>query len=417
MKTIEAFHDTSYERKTLILLALGFGLVGLDRWMIAPLFPLMMRDLNLNYQQLGSLIGILSIAWGICAIVMGRLSDRIGRKKILVISMIGFSVLSSLSGVAGSFLGLLAIRAVMGLAEGSFTPTSVAAVGEASHPSRRGFNQGVQLCMFSLMGLGFAPIIATQLLRVLPSWHWVFAVSALPGLIIAGFLILTLREHKVDNLVHSHIDIHVAKPRWNDLFKSRNVVLATLATFCAMSGIFVIGAMMPNYLIDYLHLDTQHMGFVVSAIGFGGFLGSIALSGLSDFIGRRPTAVASFVFAAVFLYVFARIGANPFLLFIDLFVVSFFALGLLGLLTGPIATEAAPVGLVASAIGMTSGAGEIFGGGVAPAIAGFVAQHYGIQYTLVFAIGGLLCGIVVSLALLETAPRRSGARLELAQAS
>jgi len=159
------------------------------------------------------------------------------------------------------------------------------------------------------------------------------------------------------------------------------------------------------------------MGFVVSAIGFGGFLGSIALSGISDFIGRRPTAVVAFVFAAAFLYVFARIGANPFLLFIDLFVVSFFALGVLGLLTGPIATEAAPVGLVASAIGMTSGAGEIFGGGIAPAIAGFVAQHYGIQYTLVFAIGGLLCGIVVSLALLETAPRRSGASLKLAQAS
>ena len=45
------------------------------------------------------------------------------------------------------------------------------------------------------------------------------------------------------------------------------------------------------------------------------------------------------------------------------------------MLTGPIATEAAPAGLISSAIGIVVGAGEIFGGGAAPSIAGWVAQH------------------------------------------
>lgn len=40
--------DRSYEWKAITLLALGFGLVGLDRWMVAPLFPAMMQDLNLD---------------------------------------------------------------------------------------------------------------------------------------------------------------------------------------------------------------------------------------------------------------------------------------------------------------------------------------------------------------------------------
>lgn len=401
-------HDSSYERKTLVLLAIGFGLVGLDRWIIAPLFPHMMKDLGLSYQQLGSLIGILSIAWGVCSIAMGRLADKIGRRKIMIAAMIMFSLLSSFSGFASGFLSLMLIRAVMGVAEGAFTPTSVAAVGEASHPSRRGFNQGLQLSMFALMGLGLAPIIATQLLRVVPSWHWVFAVSAIPGLIVAALIALLLREHPRNELVESATTTAsaAARPRWSELFKSRNVVLAMLATLCAMAGIFVIGAMVPSYLVDYLHLDTEHMGFVLSAIGFGGFLGEFGLAGISDLAGRRLTAVIAFVGAAISLYVFARIGANPVTLFIVLFVVSFFALGLLGLLTGPIATEAAPLGLVASAIGITSGTGEIFGGGIAPAVAGFIAQHYGIQFTLQFALIGLVCGAFVSLALIETAPRR-----------
>jgi predicted MFS family arabinose efflux permease len=398
-------HDSGYERKTLVLLALGFGLVGLDRWIIAPLFPHMMKDLGLSYQQLGSLIGILSLAWGVFSITMGRLSDRIGRRKIMIGAMVMFSLLSSFSGFASGFVSLLLIRAVMGVAEGAFTPTSVAAVGEASHPSRRGFNQGLQLSMFALMGLGLAPIIATQLLRVLPSWHWVFAVSAIPGLIVAALIALMLRDHPRSELESTVAAAVSDKPRWSALFKSRNVVLAMLATLCAMAGIFVIGAMVPNYLVDYLHLDTEHMGFVVSAIGFGGFLGEFGLAGVSDFIGRRSTAVASFVGAAISLYVFIHTDANPWSLFMVLFVVSFFALGLLGLFTGPIATEAAPLGLIASAIGITSGTGEIFGGGVAPAVAGYIAQHYGIQFTLHFALIGLICGAFVSLALVETAPR------------
>ena len=400
-------HDTAYERKTLILLGLGFGLVGLDRWIVAPLFPHMMRDLGLDFQQLGSLIGILSVAWGIWAVAMGPVSDRIGRKKILVVTMIAFSLLSSLSGLAASFGSLMLIRAIMGVAEGAFTPASVAATGEASLPSRRGFNQGLQLSMFSLLGLGFAPIIATQLLRIVPSWHWVFMISAVPGLIVAALLAALLREHPKSELPQP--DLAHAKPRWSALFRSRNVLLATLAILCAMAGIFVVSAMVPTYLVEVLHLDTQSMGFVVSAIGFGGFVGSFGVAGVSDFIGRRPAAVIAFVGAAILLYVFSHTGANPQLLFALLFGISVFALGLLGLLSGPIATEAAPLGLIASSVGFVSGTGEIFGGGLAPVIAGFIAQHFGLPATLEFALGGLAAGAVVALFLVETAPRKRAA--------
>lgn len=64
---------------------------------------------------------------------------------------------------------------------------------------------------------------------------------------------------------------------------------------------------------------------------------------------------------------------------------------------------------MATATGLVIGVGEIFGGGFAPIIAGFVAEHYGIQYMLQLAIGGLVIGLIVALALKETAPVRIGA--------
>ncbi len=88
---------------------------------------------------------------------------------------------------------------------------------------------------------------------------------------------------------------------------------------------------------------------------------------------------------------------------------SFFCLGNIALITGPISTEAAPLGLVSAAIGIVVGTGEIFGGGVAPSLAGFIAENYGIEHVLNLALAGVATGVIVSLFFKETAPRKVGA--------
>ncbi|WP_109483692.1 MFS transporter [Paraburkholderia sp. C35] len=408
--------DVSYEWKAVTLLALGFGLVGLDRWLIAPLFPPIMKDLHLTAQDVGNCIGILGLSWGVFAALMGGISDRFGRRKVLIPAIIAFSLLSGFSGVAGGLASLLAVRALMGIAEGSFCPTSFAATADASHPKRRGFNLGLQQSGFALFGLALSPIIATQLLDVM-SWRWVFALVSVPGLILGLLMYRVIREPKsasesVSNGSPAKTTEQAPRGSWRDVLKSRNIPVAMVALFCAMTGVFVLGAMLPLYLTEYLALDTQRMGIVVSAIGFGGFVGQFGLPGLSDLVGRRFASVVGFAGTAVMLYVFRGLGAQPVALFAVLFVAAFFTLGLVSLLSGPVATEAAPAGMVSTAIGIVVGAGEIFGGGIAPAIAGFVATHFGIQNILWLPICAVVLGIGVSLLLKETAPailRRRGA--------
>jgi predicted MFS family arabinose efflux permease len=410
--------DTSYEWKAVTLLGLGFGLVGLDRWIIAPILGAippgetispMMRDLHLNVQDQGTIIGALGLAWGVFAILIGGLSDKIGRRKVLIPAILGFSILSGLSGMATGLVSLLLIRIVMGLTEGSFCPTSFAATNDASHPKRLGINQGLQQCGFALFGLAFAPIIATQLLKFL-DWRWIFLIVAIPGLILGALMYFVIREPRKSAPMPATGHMPVPKGRWMEIFKSRNILLSMFALFCAMTGVFVLSAMLPNYLTGYLKLSKEQMGYVASAVGFGGFAGQFALPGLSDILGRRIVAVLGFIGSAVMLYLFIQTGANTTILFVELFVAVFFILGLVALLTGPISTEAAPPGLISSAIGIVVGAGEIFGGGIAPIIAGYVAQNYGIQYILYLCLGGVLMGIVVCLFLKETAHRKVSAR-------
>jgi predicted MFS family arabinose efflux permease len=230
----------------------------------------------------------------------------------------------------------------------------------------------------------------------------VFVVVAIPGLILAAFMAAVLRDPP-------HITNKTERPgghAWSKIFHSRNILVSMFALFCAMCGVFVLSAMTPNYLVDYLHLSTSQMGFVTSALGFGGFIGQFALPGLSDILGRRLVAIAGFLFTALLIRLFISVGPDPSVLFAVLFLISLCCLGLVALLTGPIATESAPVGLVSSAIGIVVGAGEIFGGGVAPSLAGYIAQHYGIQNVLYLALGGVAAGVLVCFFLRETAPRK-----------
>jgi MFS family permease len=412
--------DTDYEWKAVLLLGLGFGLVGLDRWIIAPLFPCMASPdqaagcgaagLGLDYQAIGNLVGILGLVWGVFAAISGRLSDSIGHRKILIPAILLFSLMSGLSGMAGGLASLILIRGLMGLMEGSYCPTSFTATAAAAHPSRRGFLQGLQQSGFALFGFGLGPIIATQLLTVV-SWRMVFWVVAIPGFIVGALLYAVLREPRDTQggaAVGAVAQAHGASAGYGAVLKSRNIVLCMLALMCAMACIFVLGGMLPSYLVDHLKLSQAQMGFVASALGFGGFVGQFGVPGISDKLGRRPTAVLAFIGAAVTVWLFMGIGANPNSLFMMLFLISFFSLGNVALITGPISTESAPAGLISSAIGIVVASGEIFGGGIAPSIGGAIAQSRGIQNILWMPLVGVAAGAVVCLFLKETAPAKVG---------
>lgn len=397
--------DKRYEWKAVTLLSLGFGLVGLDRWIISPLLPGIVKDLNLNYQDVGYIFGALGILWGVFAILTGNLSDKFGHRKILIPSIILFSLLSGFSGMASGLVSLIVIRGLMGATEGAFCPTSFAATAAAAKPSRRGMMQGIQQSGFPLFGLALGPIIATQLLKVVPSWREVFWVVAIPGIIVGILLFFVLKEPGKLNSVEK-VETNQSKKgsNWIQIFKTKNIIICMLLLFCSMACIFVLSGMVPLYLENYKHLTPQQMGFVMSAIGFGGFVGQFALPAISDFTGRKIVTIISFLLAAVFVLIFSNIESNTTYLFISLFLVSLCSLGNIGLITGPIAAESAPIGLVVSAIGLIVGAGEIFGGGVAPLIGGYIAKNFGIQNILYLALIGVAAGAVISLFLKETAP-------------
>ena len=385
------------EVRAVTVLSLGFGLVGGDRFLLSTLFPLIARDLHLGYGAIGTITGALAISWGLAALLMGNLSDRIGRRRVLVGALLLFSLLIGASGLATGLLSLVLVRVVMGFADGAFTPVSISATLEASPPQRHGRNIGLQQMSATLFGLGLAPLIVAGLLHLI-NWRLIFSVFAIPGLILAWATWRIIPGN-------SRLPIHVTTDSfadWRAVLSFRNIRVLMVAMLCWLTCLVTTSALMPSYLMDHLHLGCGQMGAVMSAIGFGSGVGTLTLPWLSDAIGRKPVMLLATVGAGLSLVFLASLGSAVGPLFLAFFLVHFFNNALITLTVGPLCAETVPAALMATASGVVIAVGELFGGGLAPIVAGQVAERFGIQHLLWLPIAAMAIGFLLCLLLRET---------------
>lgn len=382
---------------TVTLLTLGFGLVGLDRFIVVPLAPAMMEDLGIDYAQVAAISSVLALTWAISSVSAGALADRFGRKVILVWSMLLLSILSLISGLIGGIVQLLIVRGLIGMAEGAFTPASITATLEASHPTRRGRNLGLQQMGIPLFGLALGPVIATQLLAILPNWRWVLIASAIPGFFLAVILHFSFRETLVATPGEQNSPPMMTTLR--ELLSIPLVRRAAAGMAILVSCLAILSVILPLYLINSLGLGFGSMGFVMSAIGAGGIVGQLVVPWLFDRLGARPVLVAGYSLGALAVVALLQCGASPVLLFACLFSVMFFVFGLMCLTVGPLTANAVPPVQAASATGVVVAVGEFVGGAIVPLVAGFIAQRVALATALYPVIVALVAGAILSLQL------------------
>ncbi len=389
-----------------LVLSLGFGLVGLDRFLVTTMFPVIARNLDLGYADIGVITGALAIAWGFAALFMGNLSDRYGRRIVLVGSLILFSLMIGVSGLATGLMGLVMGRIIMGLADGAYTPASIIATLEASAEKRRGMNMGFQLMMLPLCGLGLAPLIVAWLLDYI-DWRGVFLVFVVPGLLLAYALWKLLpagvSEPPAGAAAGDLPQGLVAG--WSAALKHRNIMLGAFTMLCWITCLISTSAFLPNYFLDHMGLSFGSMSKVMSAIGLGSMMGSLLLPFLSDRIGRKPVMLLASVGSLLGLIALSNCGPQIGLLFMVLFFVHFFNNALITMTVGPLCAESVPPALMATASGLVVAVGEIFGGGIAPIIVGHIAAGFGIQAILWLPIGFTFVGLILCLFLTETRPQ------------
>src|SRR5215471_7939962 len=234
----------NYEAGLVILVFLTWGTVFLDRMSLLYLSPFVVPALHLSHEQLGLLASALALAWAFASVIFGALSDRIGRRPVLIPAVFAFSILSWLSGAVRSFGQLYLVRALMGLAEGPTWATITATVEESSAPERRGRNVGIVVSAAALVGLAMAPIMTTQIAARM-GWRWAFFVAGVPGIILGFILWKYVREPQQRG--HSH---GASVGEYFTVLRHRNIWLCCLASAGFMTWLWVMHAFAPLYITE-----------------------------------------------------------------------------------------------------------------------------------------------------------------------
>lgn len=391
--------DSAYEWKMVWLLAVLFGIVGLDRLVVVYLFPILIPELGLSNTQAGAIASVLALTWALSTYVLGGVSDRHGRKKVLIYSGIFFSLMTWMTGAVKSFTGMLVVRGLLGVGEGGVFSVSVATLAEISTPKRRGLNMGIHQAFFPLLGIGLGPIIATQLSLYMP-WEWVFFLLGIPGLILTLMLAKLMREPRK---VTVERDAHKSAPI-TSVLKFRNIWVTTVIGSLFQTGLFVFSTFVALYLTQVVGLSLSTTGLIVSGWGFGGFIGMIAVPALSDRWGRKPVLVTCATIYGLLMLAFALSHAGPWVMFSILFVAGIFGFGIGPLFLAVIPSESVPSNMTGVAVGVPTGVSELIGGVLMPVIAGGLADLYGLSLPMMVVGAVSLAAAVTGLFLIETAP-------------
>jgi DHA1 family inner membrane transport protein len=177
-------HDTGIRTLALVT-ATVVGIVT-AMTMIGPLLLDLSRELGVSLGQTGLLAAAMALPWSLGAPFAGLLSDRLGRRPLIVLALGGIGAASLGGAFAPDFPTLLATRFVAGLF-GAFGPASLmAAVGDLFPPQRRGMAMG-----WLNMGFGLAAVAGVPLVGAvggLVGWRWAFAATGLALIALAGLV-------------------------------------------------------------------------------------------------------------------------------------------------------------------------------------------------------------------------------------
>lgn len=395
--------DKSYELWVLVWLTLANGIVAFDRLTVAFLAPYIVSDLGLSNAQVGWLAAALSGAIALSAFFGGRLADRTGKRKLLLIACtIIFSLGSGAGGLAMSFAVLFAARFVLGVAEGPMVPISQTVMAETSAPARRGMNMGI-MQMVGAFGLGamLGPIIATQIAEEY-SWRVALFLSAVPGLLVAGVLWYFLKPDPARPAAAATDNGSVMEALAALLrIPNMRAALGVAALFTAW--LVLQNTFLALFLVEVKGLAPTTVGGVLSMGGLAGIIGGVGLPLLSDRIGRKPVVVGATLAGLLCPIALLALPGDPVLLG-GAILLGWLPLGIAPLYCATIPTESVPPALATTAVGLAMGTAELVGGVLAPSLAGPVADAYGLSSVLYICMGLAVAAALFALLLRETAP-------------
>jgi len=193
INTGQAYGTRGYRNFVLISLTLVYTLNFIDRVLIGVVAQPIIEEFRLQDWQFGLLSGFgFALMYTLMGIPIARWAERYNRVRIIAGSVILWSLMTALCGVAGSFLALLAFRIGVGIGEAGCTPPANSLIADY-YPAQ---NRARALATYA-MGVTLGGVLANAFggpIAQLFSWREAFLILGIPGILVGLFILFAVKE-------------------------------------------------------------------------------------------------------------------------------------------------------------------------------------------------------------------------------
>lgn len=406
MGSVPAAKTTSLAARPGATLAVLTGLNALnylDRFLVAPLLPLIIAGLGLSDRQAGALQSAFILVYAVACPGAGWLGDRYPRLRMAALGVGLWSLATVGSGIVTTFAGLVLARAMVGIGEASYTVITPSILSDHYTANRRARALAIFYAAMPF-GIAIGYVLGGQI-GARYGWRPAFFVAGGPGLLLACTLLLL--QEPVRGRLDGPADAAQRATPLRDfvrLLKQRpsyfvNMGAQTLYTF-TMGG---LGAWMPTYFVRERHLGVAQAGTLFGALLLAaGFVGTLLGGWIGDRLAPKVRG-AHFTFSALTLLaslpftVLSVVSTNPWIYWSAMGATLFF----LFLNQGPL--NAAMINVLpgharARGVGLHTTTIHVFGDACSPFLIGAASDAIGLRIPVL--VSGLLVALSAVLLLL-----------------
>jgi MFS transporter, putative metabolite:H+ symporter len=413
---------TAFHRKAVAITGIAWTFVAMEILLIGFTLPLFGSIWGLSATWLGW-IGASALAGSLVgSLLLGRVADQLGRKRVFQTSILWYSVFTALTALAWGPASLFALRLLAGIGLGGMLVVDPSLLAEYLPPQRRG-RFLVLLDFFWPVGLLIAIGLSWVFLdRLDGEWRWLFVAAALPAFLAyvarralpespywlarrgrrteAAGVLGAITGHPVDGDSLAVSEEPSSSPR--ELFGPRLratsavIVLVWIALNVSYYGLFI---WLPGVLASEGRI-TLNPYLLLALVALAQFPGYAASLWLVEAWGRKPTLTTFLALGGVSALTFALAHSTA-VYVAALFFVGFFNLGAWGAVY-PYTSELFPTRLRSTAFGMVEGVGKA-AAIAGPYLFGYLLDTTGATvWSLTFVAAVMAAGALVTLLGRET---------------
>lgn len=268
---------------------------------IIPLLPSMIMDTNISMEIGGLLVTAYAVAYAVSAPIFGSISDRLGRKKMILIGLFVFMIATTFTSLSSTFTVMIIFRILSGIGAGMIEPVVFALVADHYPYEKRGRAIGVvtgALISASIIGVPFGGYIAQVF-----SWKWTFFVISIISFVIIISISILLPKDTGNNNRDMKSPLKGMLKQMEVALSNKSVLLALLTTllyYGGLQGLFVNIGVFYNI---HFGLSPGQIGLVLMVAGIGSVIGSILGGKLADQFGKKRMIYISTVLVAMFVII------------------------------------------------------------------------------------------------------------------